>query len=160
MFDPAKLTENDKKILADFQTRRRVFDDYLNRHVIKLFTCPGCAYPTLEERGEHMICAVCNWEDDGQDDKTGDKILGGPNGYLSLTGNRINIGRILLKNADSLKSEMNLDPAYVLTTLEFYDNKKQEIGNRMTGMETIEQPIWVEWQQVEKDLQAALCSKL
>jgi hypothetical protein len=33
------------------------------------FRCPCCKYKTLSERAKYEICAVCFWEDDGQDDK-------------------------------------------------------------------------------------------
>jgi hypothetical protein len=157
MFDSTKLTESDKKILGDFYNKRKLFDTYIKNKGLKLFTCPGCGYPTLSERGSYEICDVCNWEDDYQDDKDADKVWGGPNKNLSLTENRINIGRILINNADSLKTNINLDPYTVLLTLNIYEKKKEEIENRMTGNETLEHPIWTEWKQVEKDLQVALC---
>ena len=52
--------------------------------------CPCCGYKTLSERGEFEICAVCFWEDDGQDDDDADEVHGGPNGDLSLTQGRAN----------------------------------------------------------------------
>jgi Cysteine-rich CPCC len=159
MFDPTKLTESDKKILADFFSKRKLFDTYILDKGLKIFTCPGCGYPTLSERGGYEICDVCNWEDDNQDDKEANKVWGGPNGYLSLTENRINIGTVLNKNAESLKSVINLDASYVLKTIEYFHKKKEDIGNKMTGDETLEHPIWAEWRQVEKDLQVALCHK-
>jgi Cysteine-rich CPCC len=157
MFDPTKLTESDKKILADFYSKRKFFDAYIQDKGLKIFTCPGCGYPTLSKRGGYEICDVCNWEDDNQDDKEADEIWGGPNSNLSLTENRINIGTVLIKNADSLKSKVNLNASYVLKTIEYFNKKKEGIGNKMTGDETLEHPIWAEWRQVEKDLQVALC---
>ena len=157
MFDPTKLTESDKNILEDFFLRRKIFDKHIKDKGLKLFTCPGCGYPTLTERGSYDICDVCNWEDDNQDDNEADKVWGGPNGNLSLTENRINIGKILMHHSDSLKTKVNLEPNYVLDAIKFYDKKKQEIESRMTGNETLEHPIWTEWKQIEKDLQIALC---
>ncbi|MFQ2014899.1 CPCC family cysteine-rich protein [Aeromonas veronii] len=52
--------------------------------------CPCCGYKTLSERSGFEICAVCFWEDDGQDDDDADEVLGGPNGYLNLTQDRAN----------------------------------------------------------------------
>jgi len=49
------------------------------------YRCPCCGYKTLNERGGYDICAVCDWEDDGQDDEDADTVRGGPNSYLSLT---------------------------------------------------------------------------
>jgi hypothetical protein len=36
------------------------------------------------------ICPVCFWEDDGQDDRNADEVVGGPNYELSLTQARQN----------------------------------------------------------------------
>ena len=52
--------------------------------------CPCCFFKTLSERGAYEICAVCFWEDDGQDDDDADEVLGGPNGELSLMEARAN----------------------------------------------------------------------
>jgi hypothetical protein len=151
------LTATDKDILSAFFSKRQLFDDYIKEKTLPLFTCPGCGYPSLSVRGSYEICAVCNWEDDGQDDAQADEVWGGPNGHLSLTENRITIGRILDANAAAAHSVINLDPAFVLHTLEHYASKKEALINNMTGEETMEHPVWQAWQQVEKDLQVALC---
>lgn len=52
--------------------------------------CPCCACLTLDERGAFEICAVCHWEDDGQNDVDADTVRGGPNGRLSLSQARAN----------------------------------------------------------------------
>jgi hypothetical protein len=44
-----------------------------------MLKCPCCGKETLTERGVYEICAVCNWEDDGQDDYDADVVRGGPN---------------------------------------------------------------------------------
>ena len=33
-----------------------------------LYNCPCCGYQTLETRGDFLVCPVCFWEDDGNDD--------------------------------------------------------------------------------------------
>ncbi len=48
------------------------------------YLCPCCGYPTLATRGSFDVCAVCDWEDDGQDSHDADRVRGGPNGDLSL----------------------------------------------------------------------------
>jgi Cysteine-rich CPCC len=58
------------------------------------YRCPCCGYVTLGERGMYEICAVCFWEDDGQDDHGADQVRGGPNRNLSLTRARRNFERI------------------------------------------------------------------
>jgi len=52
--------------------------------------CPCCGLETLSERGGFEICAVCSWEDDGQDDDDADEVFSGPNGGVSLTTGRAN----------------------------------------------------------------------
>ena len=52
--------------------------------------CPCCFCKTLSERGGFEICAVCFWEDDGQDGYDADVVRGGPNGALSLSEARGN----------------------------------------------------------------------
>jgi hypothetical protein len=33
-----------------------------------MVACPCCGHATLSARGEHQLCPVCLWDDDGQDD--------------------------------------------------------------------------------------------
>ena len=54
------------------------------------YACPCCGFLTLDARGEHEICQVCFWEDDGQDDHDATVVRGGPNKDLSLTRARNN----------------------------------------------------------------------
>src|SRR4051812_36820237 len=53
-------------------------------------SCPCCGYATLENRADFLICPVCFWEDDGQDDDDAGDVRGGPNGGLSLDDARRN----------------------------------------------------------------------
>lgn len=161
-----QLSEEDKALLTDFFHKRNLFDDYLKIHRPDLFTCAGCAYPTLSGRGDYEICSVCNWEDDGSDDNRKslpdiflvEHSIGGPNGGLTLTQNRLNIGRILKGHEQSLKGSIHLDPANVLQIIGFYHQKREAIGNEMTGHELPQHPLWVAWGNVEKELQMALSS--
>lgn len=52
--------------------------------------CPCCGFRTLATRGDYEICAVCFWEDEGQDEEDADVVYGGANGDLSLTMARAN----------------------------------------------------------------------
>lgn len=56
-------------------------------------SCPCCRALTLRERGGFLLCEVCFWEDDGQDDLDADDVRGGPNGALSLSQARENFAR-------------------------------------------------------------------
>lgn len=56
-----------------------------------LLRCPCCGDPTLTTRDDFEICAVCRWQDDGQDDHDADEVRGGPNGDLSLTQARARV---------------------------------------------------------------------
>lgn len=116
-FDRSGLSPADQQILVDFYKRRIVFDEYLRQYAVERVTCPGCGYPTLSERGVYQVCLVCNWEDEGQDDPDADEIRGGPNRNLSLTENRLIIGRRLQQLATNLKGTINLSPPDVLRIL-------------------------------------------
>jgi Cysteine-rich CPCC len=52
--------------------------------------CPCCGHLTLARRAAFEICAVCYWQDDGQDDADADEVRGGPNNVLSLAAARAN----------------------------------------------------------------------
>lgn len=156
---------NDAEILSAFQARRSHYDTYMQANNIHKYTCPGCGFPSLTERGSFDICDVCDWEDDGHDDHADsilDKLkfegihISGPNGDLSLTDNRINIGRILDTNAELINGEIDFDTSRVLKTLAFYRERRTGIEGRMTGEESLQDHIFLEWREVRKDLQLAL----
>lgn len=155
MIDINNLDKKDKNLLIYFFEKRKLFDEFIEKNNLKqLFTCPGCAYPTLSERGGYEICIVCNWEDDNQDNEEADKVFGGPNGKLSLTENRIIIGRII--DGEKNLFLKKIDPIESIKTIKEFENKLTVIEKRMTGNETMKHPIWEEWKKVEKDLQIEL----
>ncbi len=96
-----------------FNARRRWFDALAPRiaqdsalsaalswlQPVELHSCPCCGYGTLPTRGDFVICNLCDWEDDGQDDADADQIRGGPNGGYSLTDARVNFLRSLVMYA-------------------------------------------------------------
>ncbi len=49
------------------------------------YRCPCCGYKTLEAPGALQLCAVCWWEDDGQEDNDASEVRLTVNGQLSLT---------------------------------------------------------------------------
>ena len=53
-------------------------------------SCPCCGFATFAQRADFLICPVCFWEDDGQDDEDAADVRGGPNGGLSLDAARLN----------------------------------------------------------------------
>lgn len=156
---------NETEMLTAFKIRRAHYDTYLQANNIPLYTCPGCGFPTLTERNEFNICNLCNWEDDGQDDHANNLLdvlqekgisLSGPNGQLTLKDNRINIGRMLESYIELIDGEIDFDTARVLKTIEYYQQRRKDIGDRMTGDELPQDHIWIEWKEVSKDLLAAL----
>lgn len=64
-------------------------------------TCPCCGYPTIRGRKALDICALCGWEDDGQDDPDRappgspppDAVVGGVNHDYALTEARENFAQ-------------------------------------------------------------------
>lgn len=149
-FDRTKLTADDNSILDDFASRRKTFDKFIKDNSLKLFTCPGCGFPTLDERGGYDICDVCNWEDDNQDDENADDILGGPNSNLSLTQNRLDIGKALKQLADSLQGNVNDNPNEVISILTNHDKRMKVMSDKIPETADISDPLWTEYKQVSK----------
>jgi hypothetical protein len=151
-FDTSNLDEEQHSILADFYVRRKLFDSYLFENNIALYTCPGCGYPTLTERGGYEICTVCNWEDDNQDDKQADEIWGGPNSTLSLTENRLNIGQHLKQITTNVGERLNTDVPQVLSILSQHDNSIRDLLASAPGDADINHPIFKQYEQEGPDL--------
>lgn len=99
-------------LLSRLLERRRAFERSLTAPQVQASlrtaeshlcaTCPCCGYPTLSKRNCYWICLICNWEDDGQDDREfapragyfqPDEVAGGPNADYSLTEARLNFER-------------------------------------------------------------------
>ena len=154
MININSLNEKDNNLLSIFFEKRRLFDVFIEKNKLNQFTCPGCGYPTLTERGGYEICSVCNWEDDNQDDNEANEIFGGPNGKLSLTENRIIIGRIINGKKDLTLNNFDLEKDIQL--IKEFESKLTKIEKRMSGNENLQHPIWEEWKKVEKDLQIEL----
>lgn len=68
------------------------------------FLCPCCFMPTLEERAGYDICAICCWEDDGQDSDDAETVRGGPNKSYSLKEARenFNIYHTMYRESDEI----------------------------------------------------------
>lgn len=54
------------------------------------YRCPCCGYKTLDAPGALRLCAVCWWEDDGQEDEDASEVRFTVNGQLSLNQARTN----------------------------------------------------------------------
>ena len=139
------MKEEEITILNDFNRKRELFDNYLKKKKLKKTTCPGCSYPTLEERGNWDICMVCDWEDDGQDDTTESIFsdfmkknnISGPN-KISLIDNRIKIGQTLNDIAKNLNGQISQNPEQVINILRKAEKKKREIYKAIPMSATIE----------------------
>jgi hypothetical protein len=53
------------------------------------YRCPCCGSKTLDAPGALMLCPVCWWEDDGQEDKDAAEVRFTVNGQLSLSEARL-----------------------------------------------------------------------
>ncbi|MCG3166628.1 MAG: hypothetical protein POELPBGB_02408 [Bacteroidia bacterium] len=138
---------NDHLILQDFKTRRKTFDKFIGDNNLRLFTCPGCGFPTLDKRGNYEICAVCNWEDDNQDDQNADIVKGGPNAGLSLTQNRLNIGTTLSKLADDLGGRVNDNPSEVISILTNHNKRMKVMSDKIFSTTDFADKLWAEYRQ-------------
>ncbi len=68
--------------------RKRKWNWYEPENTTPKEQCSCCDYVTLPERGSHLICPVCFWEDDGTDIDKPD-IISGCN-HLTLREARTN----------------------------------------------------------------------
>ena len=150
--DTSNLTENDIALLNRFTERRDLFNNYIKFNKLGIFTCPGCGYPTLSERGGYEICSVCNWEDDGQDNEQADEIWGGPNQGLTLIENRINIGKTLQEIADNLNGEINLNPDEIMLAFRKHEERMDAFDDDKMMDAGINDPIWKEWQKQSQEI--------
>jgi hypothetical protein len=107
--------------------RREVMDKFIEGLSIKdVATCPCCGFPTLSDHAAYEICAVCNWEDDGQDNDNADEIVGGPNGTLSLTQARIDFIELLESLENRSGKKMTTDPRLILDVLSASGGKRNQ----------------------------------
>ncbi len=128
------MTELENTLLKAFFAKRQLFNTFIKAKKIALFTCPGCAYPTVEERGGHSVCPVCTWEDDGEDDHlknvftefADEEKKRGPNA-LTLTDNRISIGQTLHDLAQANQGKINLNPREVIAILAKHEKEIKKI---------------------------------
>ncbi len=91
------VSENEKAWWSRHDARKREADT-------PPYRCPCCLYRVLNECGSDIICSICFWEDDGQDDIDADEIRGGPNGSLSLSVARANFVNFGASESSFLKS--------------------------------------------------------
>lgn len=80
------------------------------------YRCPCCGFLTLAARGAYIICQVCFWEDDGQDDHDADEVRGGPNRTLSLTQARMNFKSFRASDEQAVKFVREPRPEEIPTT--------------------------------------------
>lgn len=161
-FESSNLTTAQKQILTDFSVRRNLMDKYIKSNKLKIFTCPGCGFPTLEQRGTYEICEICDWEDDDQDDPKADEIWGGPNGELSLTENRLNIGKTFQYFEDSLSGKLVTDPAEIILIIKrsksHMDSFEEKNDERLMTSKK-DDSIWKEWGNERQKILSDLIKK-
>jgi hypothetical protein len=83
------LKYNLQSVTNEFLSEKLNIDTIIGESV-ELEFCPCCGYRTIGERGNYDICKVCWWEDDGQDNRHSEQVMGGPNYGISLVMGRYN----------------------------------------------------------------------
>jgi hypothetical protein len=158
-FNISNLDKSQRLILTDFYQRRKLFDNYLTENKINIYTCPGCGYPTLKERGGYEICCVCNWEDDNQDNQEADEIWGGPNAELSLTESRLLIGKKLKEIVETSGGEINASPSIVLDILSSHNKNISELFKGISNDAESNHPIFKDYKEIGEILLRKLVTK-
>jgi hypothetical protein len=146
------LLDFDTTVLADFNARRALFDEFLAAQGSIRVPCPSCGYPTIDGYDQYDICSICHWEDDGQDDATADEIWGGPNADFSLTDSRLRIGTFLWELAQKLGGSINLDPMEVLQAV----REREEVLRRFKSQHVRHHtqkndPVWRRYSALQRD---------
>jgi hypothetical protein len=82
--------------------------------------------------------------------------VSGPNGQLTLTQNRLNIGRQLEENAAAIHGVPDLESAIVLKTLDAFKTKREKVEEKLSPDSRITDPVWQELRNLREDLKRAL----
>lgn len=158
-FDNSNLSPEEKGLLRLFQKRREIFDQFIKQNELELTTCPGCGFPSFTKDWFHDICQVCNWQHDGQDDPHADEIWGGPNYELSLTENRLNIGRTLNRIAKKVGGSIMENPTEVLEVFSNHQTRMNSFDDEKMMDALRDDPIWKEWKAASKEVLTNLIKK-
>ncbi len=158
-FDSSTLTTEDNNLLAEFATRRAIVGRYIRQLKMHVFTCPSCGFPSLRQQGAFELCAVCDWEDDGQDDEDADDILGGPNGKLSLTEYRVATGYSLRALAHELKGELISDPLEILRVIQQHEERMDIFQEENSMNVDDDHPVWEAWRKEKSKLREDLIKR-
>lgn len=132
--DTLNLSEFDRELLNAFLKRREIFDRFIAEKKLKVFTCPGCGFPTNSTKAEYDICTICDWEDDGYDDNSKSIFddflvvnkISGPN-KISLIENRLIISRTLFELAKKVDGQIIDNPKQILNILKNKRNQLEKI---------------------------------
>jgi len=153
------FSEPDKELLTDFLKRRAVFDTYIANKNLKIYTCPGCGYPTNKTKAEYDICVLCDWEDDGTDDKVKSLFydflstnkISGPN-RISPTENRLKISKVLFELANKSNGQLTENPKQVLAIIQKAKKCLKQVYKSIPSTATQSHIGWEEARNVKQDL--------
>lgn len=108
-FDRSNLSEYEHQLLMDFHLRREMYNHFLDMSNIlyNKVTCPGCGFPTLNQRSDFETCIICLWEDCGIDDKNATLIC--PPNHQSLIEHRINVGNFIRIFEEKVELELTAE---------------------------------------------------
>jgi len=164
-FNDQNLSEFDKELLTQLLERRKIFDTFILQKKLKVFTCPGCGYPTNSTKAEYDICIICNWEDDGYDDNSKSIFddfliankISGPN-RISLTENRLTISRTLFELAKKVEGQIIDNPKQILNILKSKRNQLKKIYNSIPMTADRNHTGWKDAKNVKLELLCELIS--
>ena len=163
--DNLNLSEFDKNLLSTFWEIREIFDKFISENKLKIFTCPGCGYPTNSTKADYDICIICDWEDDGYDDNSKSIFddfldankISGPN-KISLTENRITISRTLFELAEKVNGQIIDNPKQILDILKSKREQLKKIYKSIPMTADRNHIGWKEAQNVRLELLSELIS--
>jgi hypothetical protein len=108
LFDKSQLTALDLELLADFKTRREVYDRQIagSNIIHTKETCSACGFPTFEKDDYFATCIICLWE--GMSSDKNDTLRSVPN-YSSLMEHRIAVSGFLRSFLENNEIDPSVD---------------------------------------------------
>lgn len=111
------LVDFEYDIVEEFKKRRAFFKKHLAMYHLQKYVCESCGFPTFKDEGAYDICCICDWEDNGYNDKHENWPNHCAHEKLTLTDYRIQSGKEVLEQPQTVH-----DLKRVIKAINYYDS--------------------------------------